>query len=147
MSGKPGSKIPPVIVGKGMANTFRFKDWTDYTCDSGQGFFQDTEDSPPLKQMVKRYTFYGIDGTAYTHDRVISKPIEGKITTDATALDYATGIADSGSTWSGEFDCWARMNNDALKGMILTPKPGGYLLTFDGLEIVEVSHEEAEDLS
>lgn len=134
-------------IGKGMANTFRFKDWADFTCDPGQGVFVDTEDSPPLRQMVKRYTFYGIDGTPYTYDRVIVKPVSGKVTTDGTGLDYATGIADSGTTWSGEFDCWARLNSDAMKGTILTPKEGGFLIEFPSIDLVEVSPFEAEDVS
>lgn len=133
------------VIGKGMANTFRFKDWSDFQCAQGDGFFADTNDSPPLKQMVKRYTFTGIDGTVYTHDRIINKPINGKITTDATGLDYATGQADSGTYWYGEFDCWARLGSDAMDGIILTPKPGGYLISFDGISIVEVTDEETEE--
>ena len=41
----------------GMANTFRFKDWTDYICAQGAGLFVATTGSPTQKQMVKRYKF------------------------------------------------------------------------------------------
>lgn len=130
------------VVGQGMANTFRFKDWNDFECANGDGFFIDTEGSPILKQMVKRYRFTGIDGTIYTYDRIISKPITGKVTTDAASLDYATGIAASGTTWYGEFDCWTRLGSDASKFQIITPKPGGYLVSWDGIEIIEVQDED-----
>ncbi len=135
------------VVAAGMANTFRFKDWVDFVCDNGDGFFIDTDDSPPVKQMVKRYTFRGIDGTAYTYDRIISKPIDGKVTTDASGLDYATGQATAGTFWHGEFDCWCRMNSDLTRGVILTPKPGGFLMSFSDMEIVEVVFEETEEAS
>jgi uncharacterized protein (TIGR02217 family) len=134
-------------IGQGMANTFRFKDWNDYRCAVGDGVFIDTADSPPLKQMAKRYSFQGIDGTLYTYDRVIVKPVEGAITTDASGLDYATGIANSGTTWSGEFDCWARLGSDVMKAQILTPKEGGFVSSFDGIEIIEVSPAEIGDLA
>jgi uncharacterized protein (TIGR02217 family) len=133
------------VVSKGMSNTFRFKDWSDFVCANGEGFFIDGEVGSPLgKQMVKRYTFYGIDGTAYTHDRIVAKPVRGKITTDATGLDYATGIAASGTTWYGEFDVWARLNIDIARLQVIDKQGQDengrpiLLMGWDGIEIVEV---------
>ena len=141
------------VIGKGRANTFRFKDWTDFVCLNGEGLFIDSDDSPPVKQMVKRYTFYGIDGTAYHYDRIISKPIEGKVTTDASGLDYATGQAISGTFWYGEFDCWVRQDSDWTKAQVITPKQGEapisrrFLISFPDIELVEVIFEETEEAS
>lgn len=122
----------------GMANTFRFKDWTDYVCLSGQGYFvdDDAHGSPTLQQMVKRYTFGG-----YTYDRKITKPVQGKITTNATGLDYATGLAVSGTTWSGEFDCWCRLNSDPMKAQTINRGREGLIVGWSDIEIVEVTGE------
>lgn len=118
----------------GQAHTFRFKDWVDYICLNGQGFFVDSLGSPTLKQMVKRYTFEG-----YTHDRFITKPVSGKITTDATGLDYSTGLASTGTTWYGEFDCWARLGNDPMRCQVIDRSPSkGLLVGWNGIEIIEV---------
>lgn len=121
----------------GMANTFRFKDWTDYVCAVGAGLFVDATDGSPLgKQMVKRYSFGG-----YTYDRVITKPVSGKITTDASGLDYSTGIATSGTTWSGEFDVHARLDADPAKLQLIDKSKGGFIVGWDDIQIVEVVHE------
>lgn len=121
----------------GMANTFRFKDWTDYVCLTGAGIFETTASGD--KQMVKRYTFGG-----YTYDRVITKPISGKITTDATGLDYDTGIATTGTTWYGEFDVWARLNVDPMQCRVIDRnRAEGLIVGWENIEIVEVRDEVA----
>lgn len=108
----------------GRFNTFRFKDWSDYVCASGEGsFITSTYGSPTGKQMVKAYTFGG--QTVY---RIITKPISGKITTDATGLDYATGIATAGTTWYGEFDLHARLDVDQMQLETLNKQRSGALL-------------------
>lgn len=126
-------------IAKGSANTFRFKDWTDFECAVGEGLFvNDESGSPTLRQMVKRYTFEG-----FTYDRVIAKPINGKITTNAVGLDYATGLATSGTTWNGEFDVWARLNIDPMKCQVINRNPEeGLIVGWDGIEIVEVINEQ-----
>jgi len=133
-------------IAKGMANTFRFKDWTDFECANGDGFFVDDDTlSPPGKQMVKRYNFPGLDGSPNYYYRTISKPIEGKVTTDATGLDYSTGIADAGTTWYGEFDCWCRLNSDVQKLQMIDRNLGkGLIMGWNGIELVEVIHEELD---
>lgn len=121
----------------GMANTFRFKDWTDYICLTGEGFFVTAVDGSPIGlQMVKRYSFGG-----YTYDRVITKPVSGAITTDAAGLDYATGIATSGSYWYGEFDIHGRLDADPMKLQVLNKSSDGFIVGWDDIQIVEVIHE------
>ncbi len=122
----------------GMANTFRFKDWTDFECAAGEGFFTtNVPGSPTVLQMVKRYTF-----GAYTYDRFITKPVNGTIVTDASGLNYANGTASSGTFWSGEFDCWARLNNDPMRAQVIDRNiEEGLIVGWDGIEIVEVTGE------
>lgn len=133
-------------IARGRANTFRFKDWTDFTCEDGDGFFALIEGtSPAAYQMVKRYTFFGIDGTPYTYDRIIRKPIEGKVTTTATGLDYSTGIASSDGAWYGEFDCMVRLDNDPMRCQIVNRNPSeGLIIGWDGIEIIEVIGDDGE---
>lgn len=118
---------------RGRAYSFRYKDWSDFVCDVGDGLFIDTDDSPPAKQMVKRYTF-----GSETFDRVITKPCVDKITTDAASLDYATGIAVSGTTWSGEFDCHARLDTDKMKQELVDRSGGEIVITWASIPILEV---------
>jgi uncharacterized protein (TIGR02217 family) len=126
------------VIGKGMANTFRFKDWTDYVCANGEGYFTATDGSPSRVQMVKRYTFEG-----FTYDRIIRKPVSGTVTTDASGLDYASGQALSGTYWYGDFDCKARLGNDAMRCQIINRNPEeGLIVGWDGIEIVEVIDED-----
>ena len=76
-------------LAQGRANTFRYKDHTDYICEPGDGvFFDSTDGSPTGQQMYKRYTFDG--QTVY---RRITKPVSGTITiTGGGSLNYASGI-------------------------------------------------------
>lgn len=143
---KPAEWMPLLaffrVVAAGQANTFRFKDWLDYMCEQGEGFFVSVDGSPAQVQMVKRYTFYGIDGTPYTYDRYITKPISGTITTDASGLDYSTGLADSGTTWHGQFDCHCRLNSDVMRAQIIDRNvSSGFIVGWDDIEIVEVTGE------
>ena len=119
----------------GRAKSFRFKDWTDYVCDSGYGVFQTADTGSPLgKQMYKLYYF---NGQAYY--RKITKPVVGKITTNAVNLDYSTGIADSGTTWYGEFDVHARFDTDAMRAETIDKQNDGSLIVgWQSIPIVEV---------
>lgn len=130
------------VIAQGQAHTFRFKDWTDFSAASGEGVFITADGSPSRLQMAKRYTFYGIDGTPYTHDRIIRKPIQSTVVTDATGLDYASGLALTGTTWTGEFDCKCRLGNDLARCQIITRNPtDGFVVGWEGIEIVEVIDE------
>lgn len=122
-------------VVKGRGYSFRFKDWTDFSAASGQGLFIDaSDDSPPTRQMIKRYTF-----GSEIFDRVITKPISGKITTDAVSLDYNTGIAASGTFWSGEFDCHVRFDTDKMKAITKDRNPAkGLIITWASIPLIEI---------
>ncbi len=121
----------------GRANSFRFRDWTDYICAVGAGTFITSDGSPTGKQMVKAYTFGG-----YTFYRKITKPVVGKITTDAVALEYTTGVASSGTYWSGEFDLHCRFNTDVMRHETVNRNPSkGLIVTWQSIPIVEVRDE------
>ena len=122
-----------VVYGK--AHSFRFKDWTDYVCESGDGVFLTADTGSPLGvQMYKKYTFSG-----QIYYRKITKPISGKVTTDAVGLDYTTGIASSGTFWYGEYDVHARFDTDAMKHETITPQDDGELIVgWQNIPIVEV---------
>jgi len=134
-----------IRVVAGMANTFRFKDWTDYICAAGSGFFVDALGSPSRMQMVKRYSFPTLTGGTVTYDRYITKPIDGTVTvTGGGTVDYATGLVEGGSpsAWHGEFDCWCRLNSDIMKAQVITRSLSeGLLVGWDNIEIVEVTNE------
>lgn len=119
----------------GRAKSFRFKDWTDYVCDSGYGVFQDADSGSPLgKQMYKLYYFNG-----QSYYRKITKPVSGTITTDAVGLDYSTGIATSGTYWSGQFDVHARFDTDSMRAETIDKQNDGSLIVgWQSIPIVEV---------
>lgn len=106
-------------VMKGRANGFRFKDWSDYKVDAGEGIFRAIDATH--FQMVRRYSTAGNN-----HDRDIKKPVSGTISvtggTGAT-VDYTTGIvtvtAGTPTSWTGQFDVPARFDIDQMKVSIL----------------------------
>lgn len=122
----------------GRAHSFRFKDWTDYICESGDGIFQDADGGSPLgKQMYKRYVF-----GSQIYYRKITKPVSGAITiTGGGTLDYSTGIVDGGtpSAWYGEFDVHARFDTDAMRSETINKTADGELLVgWASIPIIEV---------
>lgn len=126
------------LVCAGRAHTFRYKDWTDYICEAGDGVFQDADSgSPTGQQMYKRYIFGG-----QTYYRKVTKPINGKITlVGSGTLDYSTGIVDGGAptAWYGEFDVHARFDTDEMRSELINKTPDGELLVgWRSIPIVEV---------
>lgn len=100
---------------KGRFNSFRFKDWSDFTVTTGQGIFT-TIDATHF-QMQRRYTTSGNNS-----DRKITKPVSGTIiVTGGTgvSIDYTTGIVTVSSgtptAWTGEFDVHCRFDTDQMK--------------------------------
>ncbi|MGA4923229.1 hypothetical protein, partial [Bacillus subtilis] len=66
-------------------------------------------------------------------------PVVGKITTNAVNLDYTTGIADSGTTWYGEFDIHCRFDTDAMRAETINKQDDGtYIVGWQSIPIVEV---------
>lgn len=118
----------------GMENVFPFKDWADYICVAGDGFFVTVTGG---KQMVKRYT-----AGSSTYDRVIRLPVNGTITlTGGGTIDYNTGIVAGGTptAWHGEFYVPCRYDTDRMEGLILEKKRNGDLIMgWRDIPIVEV---------
>jgi len=119
----------------GKAHSFRFKDWTDYVCAQGAGVFLTADTGSPLgKQAYKLYTFDG-----QTYYRKITKLVEGTITTNAVNLDYATGIADSGTLWYGQFDVHVRFDTDEMRAETIDKSEReGLIVGWQSIPLVEV---------
>jgi len=125
----------------GRANTWRFKDWTDFEADATEGVFISTNiGSPSGMQMVKRYTF-----GAYTYDRIISKPVSGTITLTggSGSIDYDNGVHHGSATgWYGEFDCHCRFDTDRMRRESVDRNlPLGLIVSWESIPIVEVKDE------
>lgn len=122
-------------VARGKAMEFRFKDWSDFTVESGEGVF--VLISAGVYQMHKRYTV----GTE-TVDRKITLPIEDSVTITGTfsAADYDTGIVTGTPTsWIGEFDVRCRFDTDQMKAEIIDRSQGsGLIIGWSSIPVVEV---------
>lgn len=109
----------------GAADTFRIKDFNDYTVTAAQGVF--TSLGANQYQMWKRYTSNG-----YTKDIPVYLPLTGTISINGGALietthwttsyTVASGIItlvgsptpSTPTTWSGQYDVHARFESDKL---------------------------------
>lgn len=127
----------------GRANTFRFKDWVDFECAPGEGFFVSSGPggSPATLRMVKHYVVGG-----FTYVRIIRKPVSGTIAiTGGGTLDYATGLITGGAptAWHGEFDCKCRFDIDRMRRATInrSPETGELIVGWDSIPIVEVFDE------
>lgn len=125
------------LAAQGRACSWRYKDWTDFECEPGDGvFYPATVGSPTGQQMYKKYTFAG-----QTFYRKITKPVSGKITvTGGGAIDYDAGIvAGSPSAWYGEFDVHARFDTDYMQSETIVRQTDGELIVgWRSIPIVEV---------
>lgn len=98
----------------GRANTFRFKDWSDFEASSSEGKF--TMLTSTTFQMYKRYTF----GSS-TFDRKIVLPVSTVNVTGGSgvSVSYTTGVVTVSSgtptAWAGQFDILARFDTDAMR--------------------------------
>lgn len=98
----------------GRRDGFRFKDWSDYQAETGEGVFLALTST--TFQMRKAYA-----AGSTTVYRTIVKPVSGTISitggTGAT-VDYTTGIVTVSSgtptAWTGEFDVPARFDIDKM---------------------------------
>lgn len=122
----------------GRANTFRFKDWTDYTVAANEGKFVMLTST--TFQCVKRYTF-----GSQTFDRTIMLPVSPISVTGGTvaSISYTTGIVTMTSgtptAWTGEFDILARFDTDRMRAETIDRNPrDGLIIGWSSIPIVEV---------
>lgn len=121
----------------GMLHTFRARDWLNYICKNGEGFFIEAEGSPTVQQMVIRSTI-----GSYSYDTPVTKPVKGTITTDAVGLDYDTGQATSGTFWYGMYDKHVRFNSDIIRPAIINKNPTrGFIVGWQPLPLIEIKGE------
>lgn len=134
-------------VAKGKLNSFRCKDFKDFTVTVATGKVLSIASSPATRyQLVKRYTVAG-----QLEDRYITKPVAStvaiyvsgvlKATPADYTLDLTTGIlvfviAQSASniTWSGQFDIEARFDTDSMPVTIVDK--GAY--SWGSIPLVEI---------
>lgn len=102
-------------VVRGRADTWRFKDWSDFKVEAGQGVF--TMLTSTTFQAWKRYTFGSL-----TYDVKITLPVWGTVTVTggtSPSVNYATGVVTVASgtptAWVGEFDRLCRFDTDAMR--------------------------------
>jgi len=112
-------------VAKGKANSFRFKDHSDYKVDTGEGLF--TLSAVNVYQMYKYYS-----NAAGNESRNITLPVSGTIVVKKGAvtltegvqysINYSTGLltclgspTDIPTAWTGQFDVPCRFDTDRLQ--------------------------------
>lgn len=142
--------IEHFYAAKGQLNTFRFKDWSDYSIGTigdaaSRQATQAVTGSTDDFQIIKTYTL-----GSFTHERVVTKIVSGTLSvydngtlqTETThyTVDLNTGVITFVATPTGpvevicEFDVAVRFNTDALD-VQLDLEDAGYVR---GIEIVEV---------
>ena len=99
---------------RGKFNTFRFKDWGDFTATS-----QNAVGRVLLVDGVLRLA--KVYGSTSPYNRLITKPVSGTIVVAGSSsgftLDYTTGVitgASANDVWTGEFDVPVRFDQDEL---------------------------------
>jgi uncharacterized protein (TIGR02217 family) len=125
-------------VARGRLNSFRFKDWSDFKAESGEGGWAAIDGG---YQMAKVYAS-GSD----TFTRLITKPVSGTVTVTGNTggtIDYATGILTGGTgtptAWLGEFDVPCRFDIDRMELVIIDRnKQDGLIYQWSDIPIVEV---------
>lgn len=121
---------------KGGQGEFRFRDWTDYTVNSGEGVLINFG---AHVQLAKAYTLVDVFGSPHTVYRPIFKPRSPTVVFSPTGptVDYNTGIVLGGTvgvtTWTGQFEVPARFGDDRPE---VTFKQAG-ALGWDSIQILE----------
>jgi uncharacterized protein (TIGR02217 family) len=124
-------------IARGRANSFRFKDHSDYTVVSGEGILVAIDATH--FQLYKRYTF-----GAQTFDRKITKPVATPGITGGTlsSIDLTTGVvtmtSGTPSAWQGEFDCHARFDTDQMKAESISRSGGLLVIGWSSIPIIEL---------
>lgn len=137
-----------VRIVRGMALSFRVKDWSDYQVETGEGVLAALGNSQ--FQLYKRYT-YG----SKTADRLISLPLSVVLKNGSTTLtvsvDYTlnslTGVVTmlgsptiTPTSWTGEFDVPCRFTADGVRWII---EDQGVRMS-EGLDMIECRPEDEE---
>ncbi len=128
---------------QGRYGAFRFKDWTDFQVQEGEGVLLPTTDFLGRPVLAKRYTFTDLFGAVHYVDRPITKPKRFTVvfSTPDIDLDYSRGLAFGGivgtTTWTGEFENPARFDVDIPEIARLKPTAAGWR----GILLAEVRSE------
>lgn len=132
---------------KGRVHSFRFKDWTDFEVDTGEGVM--IQLTATTYQLVKRYTTD--DGTddrdiALPYEWVIKQGVNTLIDGQHYSVDDETGIltvlgspTPFPTAWTGKFDVPCRFDTDKLQ---LVAEDQGYFKS-QSIPIVEIRFPES----
>lgn len=122
---------------RGKADSFRFKDWSDYAVATGEGIFVAIDATH--FQCYRRYTV-----GSQTYDRKITKPVSTISVTGGVGVSvaYTTGIVTVSSgtptAWTGAFDCHCRFDTDEMRGEIISRSGADLVMGWNSIPIVEV---------
>jgi uncharacterized protein (TIGR02217 family) len=125
-------------VAIGRANTFRVRDWTDYTATAAEGIFAVIDAT-----HFQAHKLYSVGSGS--HQRKITRlrgipVITGGVT--GASWDVDTGIltvaSGTPSSWAGMFDVPCRFDVDHLQGQIAGINRRGPMVEWDEIPLVEV---------
>lgn len=140
----------------GKLHGFRYRDWTDYTNESGPGVgdrYGGVQANPVTGtwQLYKNYELIDLFGTHFISTRFISKPEPGTVTIMAGTsntprtgyvIDYTTGaltthgtVNPSTDTWLGNFHVPVRFDTDRPDVSVDLPVGGA---GWRGIPVVEI---------
>lgn len=126
------------VAVKGRANSFRFKDWSDYSATVTQGIFSML--TATTFQMYKTYP-----AGALSYQRKIIKPVS-TITVvggSGVSVNYTTGVVTVSSgtptAWYGDFDVPVRFDTDMMQAQIINKSnAAGLIQGWQSISLVEV---------
>jgi len=123
---------------KGRANTFRFKDWSDFAVTAAEGKFVMLTST--TFQMVRRYTFGSqtVDRTIYLPVNATIAIVGGSSPSLATTGGVVTVSSGTPTGWSGEFDVHARFDTDKMKAVTIDRSGADLIIGWSSIPIVEV---------
>ncbi len=117
-------------VFQGRSTAFRFKDWTDFQVQDGEGVLINYPGGGAGSTLTaKQYSVIDAFGSTLTVVRAINKPVQGTVVfSDGAVVDHTSGVVAGGTagvtTWTGDFDNWVRFEQDmpelAVRGPVTT---------------------------
>jgi uncharacterized protein (TIGR02217 family) len=132
----------------GKLHGFRFKDWSEFTAEPGEGFVAPDENS--VLRLYKAYVVTDVvNSSTQTVYRPIVKPVPDTVVFDPVGptVDYRTGIttgAENNHGWSGEFDVPVRFDTDIPSLSYDSFGPSGGIVSWDNIEVVEILKQDLE---